>query len=191
MGTAFGNAFRSFVVDHNGLVVFATGNDSRTEPTDTAAIPYYAPDPERGWLAVAALDSLHPTQLASYSNQCGKAMNYCLVAPGDVIVTGADDTAGNPTYYIVQGTSFATPAVSGAAADVWQAFPYFTNDLVRQTLLGTAKDLGATGVDPVFGYGLLDVGKAVQGPAQFNWGDVTVSFTGSSTWAIRSPGPAG
>ena len=53
---------------------------------------------------------------------------------------------------------------------------------MRQTLLGTAKDLGAAGVDPVFGYGLLDVGKAVKGPAQFNWGDVTVSFTGSSTW---------
>jgi len=191
VGTAFGNAFRSFVVDHNGLVVFATGNDGGTQPSDTAAIPYYAPDLERGWLAVAALDSLNPTQLASYSNQCGKAMNYCLVAPGDVIVTGANDTVGNPTYYIVQGTSFATPAVSGAAADVWQAFPYFTNDLVRQTLLGTAKDLGAPGVDPVFGYGLLDVGKAVQGPAQFNWGDVTVSFTGSSTWGNAISGAGG
>ncbi|MBU6248245.1 MAG: S8 family serine peptidase, partial [Xanthomonadaceae bacterium] len=83
VGTAFGNAFRSFVVDHNGLVVFATGNDGRSQPSDTAAIPYYAPDLERGWLAVAALDSNNPTQLASYSNQCGKAMNYCLVAPGD------------------------------------------------------------------------------------------------------------
>ncbi|MBU6249120.1 MAG: autotransporter domain-containing protein, partial [Xanthomonadaceae bacterium] len=191
VGTAFGNAFRSFVIDHNGLVVFATGNDSLSQPSDTAAIPYYAPDLERGWLAVAALDSLHPTQLASYSNQCGKAMNYCLVAPGDVIVTGANDTAGNPTYYIVQGTSFATPAVSGAAADVWQAFPYFTNDLVRQTLLGTAKDLGAPGVDPVFGYGLLDVGKAILGPAQFNWGDVTVDFTGSSTWGNPISGAGG
>jgi len=191
VGAAFGNAFRSFVIDHNGLVVFATGNDSGTQPSDTAAIPYYAPDLERGWLAVAALDSNTPTQLASYSNQCGKAMNYCLTAPGDVIVTGANDTAGNPSYYFVQGTSFATPAVAGAAADVWQAFPYFTNDLVRQTLLGTAKDLGAAGVDPVFGYGLLDVGKAVKGPAQFNWGDVTVSFTGSSTWGNAISGAGG
>jgi len=39
---------------------------------------------------------------------------------------------------------------------VWQAFPYFNNDLLRQTLLGTAKDLGAPGVDAIFGYGLLD-----------------------------------
>jgi autotransporter-associated beta strand protein len=191
VGTAFGNAFRPFVVDHDGLVVFATGNEGGAEPSDTAAIPYYAHDLERGWLAVAALDTLHPTQLASYSNACGKAMNYCLVAPGDVVVTGADDTAGHPTYYVVSGTSFSTPAVAGAAADVWQAFPYFNNDLVRQTLLGTAKDLGAPGVDATFGYGLLDVGKAVKGPAQFNWGPVTVSFSGSSSWDNAISGPGG
>ncbi|HEX5306404.1 MAG TPA: S8 family serine peptidase [Dyella sp.] len=193
VGTAFGDAFRPFVVDHDGLVIFATGNDSRSEPSDTAAIPYYAPDLERGWLAVAAYDSLYPEkqQLADYSNACGKAMNYCLVAPGDVIVTGADDTAGHPTYYVVSGTSFSTPAVAGAAADVWQAFPYFNNDLVRQTLLGTAKDLGAPGVDATFGYGLLDVGKAVKGPAQFNWGDVTVSFSGESSWDNPISGAGG
>lgn len=193
VGTAFANAFRPFVIDHDGLVVFATGNEGLTEPSDTAAIPYYAPDLERGWLAVAALDSVDPAkqQLAAYSNACGKAMNYCLVAPGDVIITGADDTAGHPDYYFVQGTSFSTPAVAGAAADVWQAFPYFNNDLVRQTLLGTAKDLGAPGVDATFGYGLLDVGKAVKGPAQFNWGDVTVSFTGASSWDNPISGAGG
>jgi autotransporter-associated beta strand protein len=191
VGAAFGAAYRPFVIDHGGLVVFATGNDGGTQPSDTAAIPYWAPDLEKGWLAVAALDSLHPTQLASYSNACGKAMNYCLVAPGDVIVTGANDTATSTSYYVVSGTSFAAPAVSGAAALVWQAFPYFSNDLVRQTLLGTAKDLGAPGVDPVFGYGLLDVGRAVNGPAQFNWGDVSVGFSGSSTWSNAISGAGG
>ncbi len=191
VAAGFADAFRPFVVDHDGLVVFATGNEGQTQPSDTASLPYYAPELERGWLAVAALDTLHPTQLADYSNACGKAMDYCLVAPGDVVVTGADDTAGHPTYWVVSGTSFSTPTVAGAAAVVWQAFPYFNNDMVRQTLLGTAKDLGATGVDPVFGYGLLDVGKAVNGPAQFNWGDVSVDFSaGRSTWSndIRGAG---
>src|SRR5690242_11933446 len=194
VGAAFGDAFRPFVIDHDGLVVFATGNEGQSQPSDTAAIPYYAPDLERGWLAVAAYDSTHPEkqQLASYSNACGKAMNYCLVAPGDVVVTGADDTAGNPTYYVVQGTSFSTPAVAGAAADVWQAFPYFNNDLVRQTLLGTAKDLGAPGVDATFGYGLLDVGKAIKGPAKFDWGDVSVTLDGSSSvWSNDISGNGG
>ena len=118
-------------------------------------------------------------------------MNYCLSAPGSVYVVGAsppdgnDQTTDDDKAYRVQGTSFAAPLVSGAAAAVWSMFPYFNNDLVRQTILGTAKDIGTPGVDQVFGWGLLDVGKAVNGPANFAWGDVSVSFTGNSVW--RNP----
>ncbi|MEO7066669.1 MAG: S8 family serine peptidase [Rhodanobacter sp.] len=182
INNAFGNAYKPFVSQHGGLAVFAAGNDSRPNPSDIAALPSVMPELEKGWLAVVAVDSNNPTQLASYSNACGKAMNYCLAAPGDVVVSGKDDTTTSEKYYIVQGTSLAAPQVTGAAAVVWQAYPYFNNDLVRQTLLGTADDLGAPGVDPVFGYGELNVGKAVNGPAKFDWGDVTVSFTGNSSW---------
>lgn len=194
VGQAFAAAFRPFVVNHGGIVVFATGNDGNAQPSDTAAIPYWGADLEVGWIAAAALDSLHPTQLASYSNACGKAMNYCISAPGDVIVLDAQATTSTSPldYYIVEGTSFAAPEVSGAAAVVWQAFPYFNNDMVRQTLLGTASDLGAPGVDPVFGWGALDVGKAVKGPANFAWGDVSVSFDGmTSTWSNDIVGAGG
>ena len=180
---AFGQAYDDFVINHDGLVVFAAGNDSRTDPSDIAALPSLAPELERGWLVAVAADSNNPTHLASYSNACGKAMRYCLTAPGDVIVSDKDATTTNPNgYWIVSGTSFAAPEVSGAAALVWQAYPYFNNDLVRQTLLGTAVDLGTAGPDKVFGYGMLDVGKAVNGPAKFDWGDVTVNFTGASAW---------
>ena len=188
---SFHDAYDRFINTWGGLVVFAAGNDSATDPGDLAALPARAPDLEKGWLTVVAVDSLNPTQLADYSNSCGVAMNYCLAAPGDVIVSGKDDTATSESYYIVEGTSLATPQVSGAAAVVWQAFPYFTNDLVRQTLLGTADDLGAPGPDPVFGYGELDVGAAVHGPAKFDWGDVTVNFTGASTWSNPISGAGG
>lgn len=191
--------YRPFINDNGGLVVFATGNEGKANPSDTAALPSMAgisgsmpaADLERGWLAVAALDADNPTQLASYSNACGVAMHYCLVAPGTVIVTGTDDSPSAPAYWQWAGTSLAAPQVSGAAAVVWQAFPYFSNDLVRQTLLGTATDLGASGVDAVFGYGLLDVGKAIGGPAKLDWGDVSVSFTGSSTWSNAIGGVGG
>lgn len=194
------NEYRSFIIANDGLVVFATGNEGKANPSDMAALPSQpgpngsmpAADLERGWLAVAALDTANPTQLADYSNACGVAMHYCLVAPGTSVFTGPGDTAGNITYYYASGTSFAAPLVSGAAALVWQAFPYFNNDLVRQTLLGTAKDLGAPGVDATFGYGLLDVGKAVLGPAKFDWGDVAVSFDGvTSTWSNDISGSGG
>jgi autotransporter-associated beta strand protein len=186
LNAAFDAAYTPFVVNHGGLVVFAAGNDSQANPSTIASLPYYAKDSnlEKGWLVAVALNSNSPTQLDSYSNKCGVAMNFCLAAPGDVIVVDKNATSSttNPAYYIVEGTSFAAPIVSGAAALVWQAYPYFNNDLVRQTLLGTATPLGDKQPNPTFGYGVLNVGAAVNGPQQFNWGDVEVGFTGTSSW---------
>lgn len=185
LDAAFDAAYAPFV-NKGGLVVFAAGNDSQANPSTIASLPSYVSDPnlQKGWLVAVALNSNSPTQLDSYSNRCGIAMNYCLAAPGDVIVVDKNATASttNPTYYIVEGTSFAAPIVSGAAALVWQAYPYFSNDLVRQTLLGTATPLGGSQPNPTFGYGALNVGAAVNGPQQFNWGDVEVGFTGTSSW---------
>ena len=187
------NAWKDFVVTRGGIVVFANGNsgdDSRFlgNPSDNAALPSIANDPilEKGWLTVGALDPLIPTQLTSYSQQCGIAMNYCLVAPGNVVFIDPDATTqANSFLYQGGGTSYAAPLVSGAAAVVWSAFPYFSNDQVRQTLLAASTDLGAPGVDAVFGWGLLDVTKSANGPSNFAWGDFSVSFTGNSVW--RNP----
>ncbi|MEN4902812.1 S8 family serine peptidase [Luteimonas sp. TWI1437] len=191
--------YRPFVIGHGGLVVFASGNSKRADPSDLAALPSQrgangstpGADLERGWLTVSALAENSTTQLADYSNACGIAMRYCLVAPGTVVVTGTDAAPNRPEYWKYSGTSLAAPLVSGAAALVWEAFPYFDNDLVRQTILGTATDIGAPGVDPVFGYGALNVAKAVGGPAKFDWGDVTVNFTGTSTWRNAITGAGG
>jgi len=194
--------YRPFIAGNDGLVVFATGNESRGNPSDMAALPSQpgengsrpAADLERGWLAVAALDTANPGRLADYSNACGVARNYCLVAPGTSAFVGPSATASNLSYYYGSGTSYAAPLVSGAAALVWQAFPYFDNNLVRQTLLGTATDLGDPGPDAVFGYGLLNVGKAVKGPARFDWGDVTVDVNQlglGSVWSNDISGAGG
>lgn len=187
------NAWKDFVVNRGGIVVFANGNsgdDPRYvgNPSDNAALPSIANDPvlEKGWLTVGALDPANPTQLTSYSQQCGIAMNYCLVAPGNVNFIDPDATStANSGLLRGGGTSYAAPLVSGAAATVWSAFPYLSNDQVRQLILGGAKDLGAPGVDAVFGWGLLDVTKAANGPSNFAWGDFSVSFTGNSVW--RNP----
>ena len=195
LNQAFDAAYAPFVKQYGGLVVFAAGNDSTANPSTIAMLPTVANDAalQQGWLVAVAVNSNHPNQLEGYSNQCGAAMNYCLAAPGDVLVLDKDTLASttNPSYYIVEGTSFAAPQVAGAAALVWQAYPYFSNSLVQQTLLGTADPLGGSQPNPTFGYGELDVGKAVNGPEQFNWGDVTVSFTGSSNWNNPISGAGG
>ena len=191
---AFDDAYSAFVNQQGGLVVFAAGNGSGAQPSTFAQLPNFAPDLTKGWLTVVALDSNDTGHLASYSNICGAARDFCLAAPGDVIVLDKDATAStaDPDYYVVRGTSLAAPIVTGAAALVWQAFPYFDNNLVRQTLLGTADPLGGSQPNSTFGYGALNVGRAVQGPAQFNWGDVSVSFDGStSTWSNDISGAGG
>ena len=134
--------YRPFVVNHGGLVVFAAGNDGRSEPSSSAALPSQlgvagslpAADLERGWLVATAVDPYAPGTLASYANGCGQAARYC----GSAGQRGLS-RCKRGSYYWNYGTSFAAPLVSGAAALVWQRYPYFSNDLVRQTLLGTAR----------------------------------------------------
>ncbi|KOO82087.1 S8 family serine peptidase [Stenotrophomonas maltophilia] len=182
--------YRPFVINHGGLVVFAAGNDARAEPSSLAALPSQqgvagslpAADLERGWLVATAVDPYTPGTLASYANACGQAARYCLAAPGSAVYPDANGS----TYYWNYGTSFAAPLVSGAAALVWQRYPYFDNNLVRQTLLGTAQDIGAPGVDAVFGYGLLDISRAIKGPGRFDWGDVVVNVDAPSSGSLWS-----
>lgn len=201
---AMAEGFKDFIINRDGLIVFANGNYGRdaryrADPSDTSSLPTLAPQAGigRGWLTVAALDPDNTAQLLDFSQQCGRSMTYCLAAPGRVVVKGVSPPGSSAPLtdqnneYIWQGTSFAAPMVSGAAAAVWSMFPYFNNDLVRQTLLGTAKDAGAAGVDPVFGYGILDVGKAARGPGKFDWGNVTVNFTGNSVWRNNISGSGG
>lgn len=202
---AIAQEYRPFIVSHGGLVVFATGNESKPNPSSMAALPSQAgpggsrpaADLERGWLSVTAVDSTDPGKLASYANACGTAANYCLAAPGAAVFVDPDYTGASgttPSYQWNYGTSFAAPLVSGAAALVWQKYPYFSNDLVRQTLLGTATDLGPAGVDSTFGYGLLNIAKAINGPAKFDWGDVTVAPPPTqevSVWSNNISGKGG
>jgi subtilisin family serine protease len=62
---------------------------------------------------------------------------------------------GSGNYAYFDGTSMATPHVSGVAALVWSHFPTCTNANIRNALNATAEDLGAAGRDSSFGYGLV------------------------------------
>jgi serine protease len=65
-------------------------------------------------------------------------------------------------YDYKQGTSMATPHVSGVAALVMQANGTLTNVEVRELLNATATDLGDPGWDQYYGNGLVDAQAAIE-----------------------------
>jgi subtilisin len=128
------------------LLVAAAGN---------AAGPVSYPAAYPSVLAVSATDS--QDRLAEFSNF---GPEIALTAPGVNIYS----TYKGGSYSAMSGTSAACPHVTGAAALVWAA-GVASNTAVRDILTGTAQDLGTTGRDPSFGFGLVDARKAAGMPA--------------------------
>ncbi|WP_115048296.1 S8 family serine peptidase [Xanthomonas arboricola] len=159
------------LVQADALIVAATGNDGAAEASYPAATPVQEASLRNNWLAVGAvnIDSAGTAAgLTSYSNHCGAAAQWCLVAPGSY---SAPALAGTELQGQIAGTSFSTAAVSGVAAQVLGVYPWMSASNLQQTLLTTATDLGDPGVDALYGFGLVNAAKAIQGPAQFinNW----------------------
>ena len=158
--------------DAGAFLVISAGNDGEQADYDSAGILAAAPafyKDLNNIVAVVAMSPLNGTK-AVYSNPCGAiAMDFCLAAPGTVnlllpTVTQTDPLTAD-SYKWFAGTSAAAPVVSGIAALVYQAFPGFNGNQVRQALLTTATDLGVLGVDPIYGWGYVNAEKAVRGPA--------------------------
>lgn len=64
-------------------------------------------------------------------------------------------------YEAWSGTSMATPHVSGIAALVWSCAPSATAAQIRNALNASAMDLGASGRDTSYGYGLVQAKAAL------------------------------
>ncbi|GBR73062.1 hypothetical protein NO1_0514 [Candidatus Termititenax aidoneus] len=77
-------------------------------------------------------------------------------------------TSPNSEYTMVgQGTSYATPVVSGVAALVKGTYPYLSANEIREILQKTAVQYGdqvdaQTGKDPRYGYGVVNAYAAVR-----------------------------
>ncbi len=74
------------------------------------------------------------------------------------VVSTVDKPANGYDYF--NGTSMATPHVSGVAALVWSYNTSWTNDQVRKALQASAQDLGTAGRDNSYGYGLVQAAAA-------------------------------
>ena len=94
------------------------------------------------------------------SNRAGNLRNHYIVAPA-VGINGPTNSS-NSSFRTWNGTSMAAPQVAGAAALLLSHAPNLTSQQVVQLLLTNADDLGAPGVDPIYGHGFLNVAAALQ-----------------------------
>ncbi|TXM71273.1 S8 family serine peptidase [Methylobacterium sp. WL69] len=149
------------------IQVVAAGNAGVDNPTIRAALPYFQPDLETNWIAASGLNGADQTQF----NRCGVAKYWCLAAPGRGITsTVVNLTTGAAGYGSKSGTSMSAPHVSGALALVMERYAYLTNAQARDVLLTTATHLGGGPADvpnETFGWGKIDLGRAMNGPGQF------------------------
>jgi subtilase-type serine protease len=172
-------------LENDSLIVFAAGNDSHSEVSVSGGLPYLYPEFESKWLVVGSLDESGGA--SSFSNRCGVAADFCLFAPGRDIKS-VKNTGG---YTLMSGTSMASPMVSGVAALVMEAFPYLTAEQIKTVMLTTATDLGVSGVDAIFGWGLVNAGKAVNGFNSFTSDGVEITDHTNSTWGNDISGSGG
>ena len=133
-----------------GIVpVFAAGNDG-PDPGSVLAPGAYAES-----FTVGATD--FDDTIAFFSGQgpssCDGGVKPSVSAPGVFILS----TFPGDSYAYLDGTSMATPQVSGAAALMLSIAPDMAVEEVEAVLLAGAVDLGPVGPDNAFGYGRLDV----------------------------------
>ena len=174
LGTKPGGAYQGAIdAARSGVVtIFAAGNDyNLNNPDAMAGLAYFVPDIAPHWLSVASLQD--PTNsgdysISTFSSRCGYTASFCVSAPGTRVYssviagTGVDDlTTG---YANKSGTSMAAPHVAGSVAVLMERFPYLNGAQVADVLKTTATDMGAPGIDALYGWGMINLGKAINGP---------------------------
>ena len=136
-------------------------------PDIEAGIPLYFPKLQGHTIATIAVDEAG--EIASFSNRCGSAADWCIAAPGvDVRIVYYKTKKGSsgaklPFYGVafVDGTSVASPMVVGALAVMKGLFgdQLSNTDLVVR-LFATANKTGRYADETIYGQGLLDLGAA-------------------------------
>ncbi|MFM9853552.1 MAG: S8 family peptidase [Sphingomonadaceae bacterium] len=165
------------------VIVISAGNKGVDNPTaalnpDTLA--QIANDGvARNLVIIAGALDASNTALADFSNRAGNSSTHYLGALG-VRVRASDQ---NEASFLVSGTSFSAPVISGAVALLASAFPTLNGSQIVDLLFRSANDLGAAGVDSEFGYGALNIARAFQPQGQLSIPGVgkTLSLASSGT----------
>jgi subtilisin family serine protease len=149
-------------LEASGIVVlFAAGNEGPSSmsirtPADRATSPTNS-------FSVGAVDNRYPEfPVASFSSRgpsgCdGTSIKPEICAPG----VGIRSSYLNGTYKALSGTSSASPFIAGGVALLKEFNPEATVEDIKNALLLSATDLGTTGEDNDYGWGLVNLKKAL------------------------------
>lgn len=112
-----------------------------------------APATIPGVLTVAGLDRSG----AASTDSSSQGISIGVAAPAEKLVGGLP----GGSYAEWAGTSGATPIVSGVAALIRSKWPQMSAKQVINRIVSTAKDAGAPGKDPLYGFGVLNAEAAL------------------------------
>ncbi|EMP2577846.1 autotransporter outer membrane beta-barrel domain-containing protein, partial [Serratia marcescens] len=174
LGTKPGGAYQGAIdAARSGVVtIFAAGNDGNlNNPDAMAGLAYFVPDIAPNWLSVASLQDPTNTgdySISTFSSRCGYTASLCVSAPGtrvySSVIEGTSVENLTTGYAKYSGTSMAAPHVAGSVAVLMERFPYLNGAQVAEVLKTTATDMGAPGIDALYGWGMINLGKAINGP---------------------------
>jgi subtilisin family serine protease len=179
-------AFQTAVAN-GSLLVVAGGNSGNKDPSGGFLAGGALADGVRGSMIVVGATGCNgpnpnvPTNcangglggIASFSQTPGNRCeihdgsrfclkDYFVMAPGvDIWSSVGNGTNQKADYGYLSGTSMATPFVSGVAAVIKGASPFLTAEEVADIIFNTTDDMGAAGIDPVYGRGAVDITKAM------------------------------
>jgi hypothetical protein len=191
-----------YATSKGSVIVMAAGNDGNPVPTSPANLAVKTDvygNLVLGGRAVIVGAVDKNNVIASFSNRAGnicqtmvkgvcqdnvQIKDYYLVAPGGNLVWTASANSTTGAMSQGMGTSEATAFVSGSVAVLKQAFPTLKPEQIVQILLKTATDLGAKGVDAVYGNGLVNLNAATSPTGALTL--AKISATPSSTIATSS-----
>ncbi|OHT37786.1 autotransporter serine protease [Serratia marcescens] len=208
LGTKPGGAYQGAIdAARSGVVtIFAAGNDyNLNNPDAMAGLAYFVPDIAPNWLSVASLQDPTNTgdySISTFSSRCGYTASLCVSAPGtrvySSVIEGTSVENLTTGYAKYSGTSMAAPHVAGSVAVLMERFPYLNGAQVADVLKTTATDMGAPGIDALYGWGMINLGKAINGPgmlvtvedipAEFRIPDPTGVAYGPTQFVVDLPG---
>ena len=169
------------------VIVVSAGNDGTAELDAFAASLDTAG--AGGVVVVGSVDE--NGVISDFSDRAGSQPQHYLAARGEAVCCQYKDGSiyvdADGYIYLLSGTSFSAPQVSGAAALLAQAFPTLTGKQIVDILLRSAFDAGDPGTDAVYGRGILDIAKAFQPIGTTSLAGGTTAIALADTTGSTSP----